>query len=117
MNEKKDLFKSLETFNAKNAINTAYVLKYNYPSELKALDSRDKLKRNYRKKIQKNILHYLAIAKPTKEDKNSFETFLKTFVIQFTSLQNMKVESIYNFRNDAKKVIADKVLKLYQAIK
>lgn len=115
--KKDDLISKLNTFNTNLSVSRAIKNKYIYPDELKELKSTDKNKKSYRRQLQKNILHFLSIDKPTKEQKDSFNEFCKLFITNFSSIKEIAIDSIYSFHNQKEKEQATKILNLYKAIK
>lgn len=102
-----DLFKALEQTNKDNAVyKTARAKgnKYNYPKELQDLKSKDKRKSSFRHSIQKNLLTFLSIDNPTKENLNSFQNFINTFFISPVKIKDCKdINEIYSFKDENQK--------------
>lgn len=115
--KKSDLISKLNTFNTNLSVSRAIKNKYIYPDDLKELKSTDKRKKSYRRQLQKNILYFLSIVAPTKEQKDFFNDFCKTFIMNFESLNKIEIDSIYSFHNEKEKQEAIKILTLYKQVK
>ena len=94
-----NLFETLNAANSALGLKSVATDKYNYPEELQKLDSKNKIKANFRHKIQKIIIAYLSKEQPTQADFTEFNTFLTTFIKGFTGIQaTTKVTDLYSFK-------------------
>lgn len=115
METTKNLFAELNKINSLNGLKSVVTEKYNYPEELKKLDSKNKLKANYRHKIQKNIISFLSKKEVKKEDFENFNNFLKTFISGFAGLKkDTNVRELYSFKVDSNETECNKVLNEYK---
>ncbi|MFX0011350.1 MAG: hypothetical protein ACFE9R_13625 [Candidatus Hermodarchaeota archaeon] len=114
---KTDLVKKLNQFNSSLIVSRAIKNKYVYPDDMKDLKSTDKQKKSYRRQLQRNILNFLSIENPTKEQKNSFADFCKLFIINFNSLDKIEIDNLYSFHDEKEKNKANEILKKYKQIK
>ena len=87
--------------------------------DYEGLKSTSKEKKSYRHAIQKNILSYLSISEPTKDDKERFNSLCKAFINGFNSIDKCTIESVYSFAesNAKEKENAKNILIKYKAIK
>ena len=110
----KNLFETLNAVNANLGLKSVITDKYNYPEELKKLDSKNKLKANFRHKIQKVIIAFLSKKEVTKTDFDQFNEFLTTFIKDFKGLKKeTKINEIYSFKVESNQIECEKVLKNY----
>ena len=110
----KNLFETLNAVNANLGLKSVITDKYNYPEELKKLDSKNKLKANFRHKIQKVIIAFLSKKEVTKTDFEQFNEFLTTFIKDFKGLKkDTKITEIYSFKVESNQLECEKVLKNY----
>lgn len=109
-----DLNELLNQTNQKNAIHKIARKKgnkYQYPDELKELKSTDKNKKRFRKQLQNNLLTFLSIDNPTKENLNDFQNFINAFFINAINIKNCNdVTQIYSFDESNKKEIENATL-------
>jgi hypothetical protein len=117
METTKNLFAELNKINSLNGLKNVISEKYVYPDELKKLDSKNKLKANYRHKIQKNIISFLSKKEVKKEDFENFNSFLKTFIVGFKGItKDTNVRELYSFKVDSNETECNKVLNEYKKL-
>lgn len=114
---KVDLLSALNQMNKSANVSKSIKNKYVYPEELKELKSTDKIKKSYRRKIQKTLLFYLSIENPTKENKIEFNTFCNMFINSFKSVDEISIDELYSFHEAKQKETANKTLNLYKQLK
>lgn len=114
---KVDLLSALNQMNKSANVSKSIKNKYIYPDELKELKSTDKIKKSYRRKIQKTILFWLSVENPTQKDKEDFNSFCAMFINSFKSVDEISIDNLYSFHEAKQKEVANKTLNLYKQLK